>query len=27
MNIPFTGRSLGKRKAKILVVHYLYRRS
>jgi transcriptional regulator with XRE-family HTH domain len=27
MNIPFTGRSLGKRKAKLLVVQYPYRRS
>lgn len=27
MHIPFTGRSLGKRKAKLLVVHYPYRRS
>lgn len=26
-HIPYTGRSLGKRKAKLLVVHYPYRRS
>jgi transcriptional regulator with XRE-family HTH domain len=27
MHIPFSGRSLGKKKAKLLVVHYPYRRS